>query len=177
MTTENDEPKQEEAAETASTAEDAAAAEAADGDASASPDAADAKDAAAAPAKASRSTAEQKALKEKRRGVRKRQAAARQKAKERKPITRLPKPERARGRIRELTGEVVSSAGDKTIVVRVERLMPHRRYGKVIRRTQNMHAHDVENSAGVGDIVRIVESRRISKLKSWRLVEVMQVAE
>ena len=70
-------------------------------------------------------------------------------------------------------GMVVSDHGDKTIVVRVERASRHRIYRKVIRRTKRYHVHDAENVATNGDLVRIEESRPMSRTKRWRLVEVL----
>jgi small subunit ribosomal protein S17 len=72
---------------------------------------------------------------------------------------------------------VVSSAMDKTIVVRVESVKSHQRYKKVIRRSSRLHAHDEQNQAKVGDIVRIVETRPLSKMKHWRLAEIVEVAQ
>jgi small subunit ribosomal protein S17 len=92
-------------------------------------------------------------------------------------ITRLPKPERARGRRQERRGVVVSSAMDKTIVVKVDTVKAHRRYKKVVRRTTKFHAHDEQNAAKVGDLVRIVETRPLSKSKHWRLAEVLEEAK
>ena len=97
-------------------------------------------------------------------------------AKERKPIVRAPKPERARGRRKERRGVVVSTAMDKTIVVRVDTVKPHPRYKKVVRRSTKFHVHDEENAANVGDLVRIVETRPLSKTKHWRLAEVLEAA-
>jgi small subunit ribosomal protein S17 len=96
---------------------------------------------------------------------------------ERKPIVRLPKPEGERGRRQERRGVVVSSAMDKTIVVQVETLKVHPRYKKVIRRANKFHAHDERNEANVGDIVMIVETRPLSKTKTWRLAEVVEAAK
>lgn len=96
---------------------------------------------------------------------------------ERKPITRLPKPEHARGRRQERQGTVVSAASDKTIVVRVDVVKLHPMYKKVIRRSTRFHAHDEENQAKVGDVVRIVETRPLSKLKRWRLREIVEEAK
>ena len=95
---------------------------------------------------------------------------------ERKPITRLPKPEGTRGRRQERRGVVVSNAMDKTIVVEVDTIKAHPRYKKVVRRSVKFHAHDPENRANVGDVVRIVETRPISKTKNWRLAEVVEAA-
>jgi len=101
----------------------------------------------------------------------------RERAAERKPISRLPKPEHERGRHQERRGVVVSDAMDKTIVVKVDVIKSHPRYKKVIRRSVKFHAHDEQNSAHVGDIVRIVETRPLSKTKRWRLAEVVEVAK
>jgi small subunit ribosomal protein S17 len=96
---------------------------------------------------------------------------------ERKPIVRQPKPEHVRGHRKERRGVVVSSAMDKTIVVRVEVVKPHRRYKKVVRRSSKLHAHDEQNAAKPGDVVRVVETRPISRTKHWRLAEVVEVAQ
>jgi len=66
---------------------------------------------------------------------------------------------------------------DKTIVVRVETTRPHRVYKKVVRRSTKFHAHDPANEAKVGDLVRIVETRRLSKTKFWRLAEIIEAAK
>ena len=107
---------------------------------------------------------------------RKRSKPQREKPAERKPITRLPKPEHERGRRQERRGVVVSAAMDKTIVVRVETVKSHPRYKKVVRRSQKFHAHDEQNQAKAGDVVRIVETRPLSKTKNWRLAEVVEAA-
>ena len=104
-------------------------------------------------------------------------APKRETAKTRKPLTRLPKPEGERGRTQERRGVVVSSAMDKTIVVRVDTLKSHTRYKKIVRRSTKFHAHDEQNQANVGDTVRIVESRPLSKTKHWRLAEILEVAK
>src|SRR3954470_7076102 len=96
---------------------------------------------------------------------------------ERQPTPRLPKPEHPRGRSQERRGVVVSSAMDKTIVVRVDAVKAHPRYKKVVRRSTRFHAHDEQNQANVGDVVRIVETRPLSKTKNWRLAEVLEVAQ
>jgi len=96
---------------------------------------------------------------------------------ERKAITRVPKPEHPRGRRQERRGVVVSSGMDKTIVVRVDAVKAHPKYQKVVRRSTKFHAHDEENQAKVGDVVRIVETRPLSKTKNWRLAEIVEVAK
>ena len=108
---------------------------------------------------------------------RQRPKVKRERAAERKPIVRLAKPEGERGRRQERRGVVVSSAMDKTIVVQVETLKMHPRYKKVIRRETKFHAHDEQNQASVGDVVRIVETRPLSKTKNWRLAEIVEAAK
>jgi small subunit ribosomal protein S17 len=102
---------------------------------------------------------------------------AREKPAKRKPITRTPKPETAPANRQERRGIVVSDKGEKTIVVKVDVTKLHPKYKKVVRRTRKFHAHDEQNAAGIGDVVRIVESRRISKTKNWRLAEVVEKAK
>jgi small subunit ribosomal protein S17 len=96
---------------------------------------------------------------------------------QRKPIVRLEKPEHERGRRQERRGVVVSDAMDKTIVVKVDTIKAHPKYKKVVRRSTKFHAHDEGNQAKVGDVVRIVETRPLSKTKRWRLAEVVEVAK
>jgi small subunit ribosomal protein S17 len=79
-----------------------------------------------------------------------------------------------RGHQKERVGLVVSNKMDKTITVAVERRMQHPLYKKVIRRTKKFHAHDEQNVCNEGDLVRIRESRPLSKSKRWRLVEVVK---
>jgi small subunit ribosomal protein S17 len=98
-------------------------------------------------------------------------------ATERKAIVRLPKPEHERGRTQERRGIVVSSAMDKTIVVKVDVIKSHPRYKKVVRRSVKFHAHDEQNAANVGDVVRIVETRPLSATKRWRLAEIVEAAK
>ena len=108
---------------------------------------------------------------------RQRTTPVRERPAERKAITRLPKPEHARGRRQERQGTVVSAGADKTIVVRVDVVKVHPMYKKVIKRSTKLHAHDETNEAKVGDIVRVVETRPLSKLKRWRLQEVVEAAK
>ncbi|MSY59247.1 MAG: 30S ribosomal protein S17 [Actinobacteria bacterium] len=100
----------------------------------------------------------------------------REKPAERKPIVRTEKPDTHPPARQERRGIVVSDKGDKTIVVKVDVIKAHRKYKKVVRRTQKFHAHDEGNTAGVGDVVRIVESRPLSRLKRWRLAEIVEKA-
>ena len=74
-------------------------------------------------------------------------------------------------------GAVTSTAMDKTIVVEVNRLKRHSRYGRVVRTSARYKAHDEKNECGVGDRVRIMETRPLSKTKRWRLVSVVQKAK
>lgn len=78
---------------------------------------------------------------------------------------------------REIVGKVVSDKMDKTIVVAVEDRRPHPRYGKIVRSTNKFKAHDEQNAAKTGDVVRIVESRPLSKDKRWTLLEVVEQAQ
>lgn len=75
-----------------------------------------------------------------------------------------------------VTGKVVSEKMDKTITVLVERRIRHAKYGKMIRRSTKLHAHDENNECGVGDTVRIKSTRPLSKTKSWVLVDVVEKA-
>jgi small subunit ribosomal protein S17 len=108
---------------------------------------------------------------------RQRPKVLRERPAERKSIVRQPKPESERGRRQERRGVVVSSGMEKTIVVKVDTIKAHPRYKKVVRRSVKFHAHDEQNAANVGDIVRIVETRPLSKTKNWRLVEVVEAAK
>jgi small subunit ribosomal protein S17 len=81
-----------------------------------------------------------------------------------------------RSQRKERQGVVVSDVQDKTIVVRVERRTTHPLYGKTMTQSKKYHVHDESNDAGVGDTVRIVETRPMSKLKRWRLAEVVERA-
>jgi len=101
---------------------------------------------------------------------------AREKPATRKPITRTEKPATEPARRQERRGVVVSDKGDKTIVVKVDVIKSHPKYKKVVRSTVKFHAHDEQNTAGVGDTVRIVETRPLSKTKRWRLAEVVEKA-
>ncbi|WP_395787407.1 30S ribosomal protein S17 [Aquimonas sp.] len=74
---------------------------------------------------------------------------------------------------RTVEGRVVSNKMDKTVTVLVERSVKHELYGKYLRRSTKLHAHDEDNSCKEGDIVRVVECRPLSKTKTWRVVEVV----
>ena len=83
----------------------------------------------------------------------------------------------ARGRRKVRTGVVVSDAMDKTVVVRISMAFRHPLYGKTVRRSSRFNAHDEANDAHVGDKVRIMETRPLSKTKRWRVVEVVERAK
>lgn len=78
---------------------------------------------------------------------------------------------------RTLTGKVISDKMDKTITVKVERQVKHPIYGKFIKRSTKVHAHDEANECKMGDTVTVAESRPLSKSKSWQLVEVVERAK
>ena len=84
-------------------------------------------------------------------------------------------PGRGYRKIRE--GYVVSDKMDKTVVVMVENRMKHPKYGKIIRRTKKYMAHDGENACGVGDRVRLMETRPLSATKRWRVAEILEKAK
>jgi small subunit ribosomal protein S17 len=83
----------------------------------------------------------------------------------------------AEGRRKVRQGIVVSDKANKTITVRVDVARRHRRYEKIVRSSGTLHAHDEDNDARIGDTVRVVESRPLSRTKRWRLVDVLQRAE
>ena len=85
-----------------------------------------------------------------------------------------PVPQQKRGTRKTRVGEVISNNMNKTIVVRSVTRVPHARFGKIVKQMKKFYAHDEENKAKTGDTVRIMETRPLSKLKRWRLVEVVQ---
>ncbi|HXY78682.1 MAG TPA: 30S ribosomal protein S17 [Candidatus Acidoferrales bacterium] len=84
--------------------------------------------------------------------------------------------EKVQGRRKEIVGEVVSSKMHKTIVVQVTRKKSHPFYGRVIARHKKFYAHDEKNEAQVGDVVRLEETRPLSKLKRWKLKDIVRKA-
>ena len=88
-----------------------------------------------------------------------------------------PQVDQERGRRKTRVGTVVSDKMDKTVVVAVERRYAHPLYGKQVTRTKKYHAHDENNAYSIGDVVRIVETRPLSKLKRWRVIEVIERAK
>ena len=83
----------------------------------------------------------------------------------------------AREQRKVLVGRVTSDKMEKTIVVQVERIKRHAQYGKVLRLHKKYKAHDEQNSAHIGDLVKIIESKPISKEKRWALVEILEKSE
>lgn len=78
--------------------------------------------------------------------------------------------------VKEFIGKVISNKMDKTVVVAVERKFPHPLYGKQVKKTKKFYAHDEENKCKEGDIVRIRETRPLSKLKRWEVIEIIQTS-
>ena len=129
-----------------------------------------------------RQTTSRRPTPEERVALRKTKAAARSRRREQEKAKRTPgegtppaEPHVGNPQVR--TGTVVSDKADKTITVKIEVVRRHRRYGKVLRSTQTFHAHDERNDANAGDLVRVVESRPLSRTKRWRLVEVLERAK
>ncbi len=83
----------------------------------------------------------------------------------------------ARNNRRTRTGKVISTKMEKSIIVSIERKVAHPLYKKYFKRTTKFYAHDEKNEAGVGDTVKIMETRPLSKLKRWRLVEIVNKAK
>ncbi|MHC4821857.1 MAG: 30S ribosomal protein S17 [Planctomycetota bacterium] len=75
------------------------------------------------------------------------------------------------------TGEVVKAGADKTVVVAIRRRVPHALYGKIVNRTSKIMAHDEKNECAVGDVIRVMETRPLSKRKRWRYVETIRKAQ
>jgi len=116
-----------------------------------------------------------------------REARRKQKANERRkeraamkaehtPSTGTPVAEREANAAKVRQGIVVSDKGDKSITVRIDIARRHPTYEKIVRRSRTLHAHDERNEAGEGDVVRVVETRPLSKTKRWRLVDVVEKA-
>jgi small subunit ribosomal protein S17 len=112
----------------------------------------------------------------KQRGAERRKERAAAKAKK-TPGTGTPPAERAANAAKVRQGIVVSDKGQKSITVRIDIVRRHPTYEKVVRSSRTLHAHDERNEAGQGDVVRVVETRPLSKTKRWRLVEVLEKAK
>src|SRR4051794_14485674 len=95
---------------------------------------------------------------------------------ERTPGTGTAPAERESNAAKVRQGIVVSSKGDKSITVRIDTARRHRTYEKIVRSSTKLHAHDERNEAGEGDMVRVIETRPLSKTKRWRLVDVVEKA-
>jgi small subunit ribosomal protein S17 len=91
--------------------------------------------------------------------------------------TGTPPAERRSAGRKTRQGRVVSSKPDKTITVEIEDARRHPQYEKIVRRSRKLHAHDARNEAGEGDLVRVVETRPLSRTKRWRLVEIVEKAK
>lgn len=114
-------------------------------------------------------------------GERKRKAELRRKQRAaakgaRSAGTGTPPAERESNAAKVRQGIVVSSKGDKSITVRIDIARRHRTYEKIVRSSTKLHAHDERNEAGEGDVVRVIETRPLSKTKRWRLVDVVEKA-
>ena len=121
-----------------------------------------------------RTTAEERAE------LRKKSAAARKRRRGETgggEYVRTPAADNEQGTRRERRGVVTSNKGEKTITVRVDVLKAHPKYKKIMRRSMTLHAHDEQNAANIGDTVRVVETRPLSRTKRWRLVEIVEVAK
>jgi small subunit ribosomal protein S17 len=90
--------------------------------------------------------------------------------------TGTPVAERESNAAKVRQGIVVSNKGDKSITVRIDIARRHPTYEKIVRRSRTLHAHDERNEAGEGDVVRVIETRPLSKTKRWRLVDVVEKA-
>jgi small subunit ribosomal protein S17 len=104
-------------------------------------------------------------------------AKARAKAKASPNVEPTPAREHVAGVQKMRQGVVVSDKADKTITVRIDTARRHRRYSKIVRTSQTLHAHDEANDANIGDTVTVREARPLSKLKRWRLIEVLERAK
>jgi small subunit ribosomal protein S17 len=89
-------------------------------------------------------------------------------------VAETPQQSVARRKVRQ--GVVTSSSRDKTITVRIDTKAPHPIYGKTVRQSSKLHVHDERNEANVGDLVRVIECRPLSKSKRWRLSEIVERA-
>lgn len=85
--------------------------------------------------------------------------------------------DKERGIVKERTGKVLSEKMDKTVVIAVEQLVRHPLYRKYIRRTKKLYAHDAKNRCHVGDTVRVVETRPLSRTKRWRVSAILERAK
>ncbi len=117
-----------------------------------------------------------KAARRRTRRLQERAKAAERRAASPTPAPLAPVHAPVEGARRERQGIVVSDKAEKTIVVRIDTARRHRRYEKIVRGSSTLHAHDEHNEAHEGDVVRVVESRPLSRTKRWRLVDVLERA-
>ena len=122
-----------------------------------------------------RERAERRREKAQRRRVYRQRLRERRAAEGPRQAPHAPEP-KARGGRKVRQGVVVSDKADKTITVRIDVVRQHRMYKKIVRASSTLHAHDENNEAHVGDTVRVVESRPLSRMKRWRLTEVLERA-
>lgn len=128
------------------------------------------------PARTPEERATERAEKHRASGERRRRYRAARRRKRGEPGTGTPPAQREPGPKKVRQGTVVSAGGDKTITVEIAVVRRHPTYEKVVRRTSRLHAHDEANQAQEGDVVRVVESRPLSRTKRWRLLEVLEKA-
>jgi small subunit ribosomal protein S17 len=121
-------------------------------------------------------TRRDKAVRRRTRRLQERAKAAERRAASPAPEPLAPVHAAVEGARRERQGIVVSDKAEKTIVVRIDTARRHRRYEKIVRSSSTLHAHDENNEAHEGDVVRVVESRPLSRSKRWRLVDVLERA-
>jgi|SRR5580692_8638503 small subunit ribosomal protein S17 len=121
-------------------------------------------------------TRRDKAVRRRTRRLQERAKAAERRAASPAPEPLAPVHATVEGARRERQGIVVSDKAEKTIVVRIDTARRHRRYEKIVRSSSTLHAHDENNEAHEGDVVRVVESRPLSRTKRWRLVDVLERA-
>ena len=114
---------------------------------------------------------------EQRLAARRRSAYRAKRRTKRQPGTGTPPAERRSAGRKTRQGRVVSSKPDKTITVQIEVARRHPQYEKIVRRSRTLHAHDARNEAGEGDLVRVIETRPLSRTKRWRLVEILEKAK
>lgn len=120
--------------------------------------------------------AAERAAKRTRKANERRKERAAAKAEKSSSGTGTPPAERDANAAKMRQGIVVSSKGDKSITVRIDIARRHRTYEKIVRSSAKLHAHDERNEAGEGDVVRVIETRPLSKTKRWRLVDVVEKA-
>jgi small subunit ribosomal protein S17 len=129
----------------------------------------------ASPERTIEERAAERAARRKHKAAERRKERAAQKS-ERTAGTGTPVAEKDSNAAKVRQGIVVSDKGDKSITVKIEIARRHRTYEKIVRRSRTLHAHDERNEAGEGDVVRVVETRPLSKTKRWRLVDVVEKA-